>query len=220
MFKITIPEIGSKLKLTKDWCFRISHSKDNESFFQIFDKSYKFSYGVTTGSLEAIIPKGTILSIDRLNISRGSGIYNSIKFSIPKRINNNSLFGGTKFYATLSDSNNIEFELIDCNQQTLDLATSINKSILKLTDGNIRKAEIFIKAIIGATTGIKSFRPQETPTVFLKKAIAKLNKIKHNYYYYYNNQSEFENIKTELISTLEADLRKLKIQNVVETEMS
>jgi hypothetical protein len=214
--KITIPEIGSKIKLTEDWYFKLYHSNDNQSLFQTFEPTYKFIFGVTKGYIEAKIPKGTILSFDNLYLSKGSGLHNSLKFSIPKRINKNNPLGGAKFHAPLIDSNTIEYEMMDCNQDTLSLASRICNTVIKLSDGNISKADGFIKLIIGGTTGINSYRPLDEPTVFLKKAIVKLKKFKQPNYYYYQNPSEFNEVKTELISILEADFRKIKIQNIVE----
>jgi len=71
---------------------------------------FKVSYCAKGDFIIAILPRGVILTINRIYIRQGKSDYDSITFSIPKELNKEfkDLYG--RFWAKLSDINRVQFE--------------------------------------------------------------------------------------------------------------
>lgn len=80
MNKLYIPELGSKIILTKDWKFNITYDHRNFSLYNRLNLQNFINHDI-------IIPKDTVLSIQRIYIRKGSSQYSSLTFSIPKQDN-------------------------------------------------------------------------------------------------------------------------------------
>jgi len=127
--KLFIPTIGTKLKLTKKWDFRLFFEHRNETVMQYFgvhrdDPKYRPIYGLDENRehkhINASFPKNTMLIVDRIYIrAGGSDIkqYDSVTFRVilPDGTANAPVetWGGKirnlrlRFWAKLVDVNNI-----------------------------------------------------------------------------------------------------------------
>ena len=104
MSKLYVPEIGDEIKLSKEWKFNIYNEYRNEALLTHLSlNNQKIERG---GSTEIIIPKDSILKIDRIYIRKGSSDFSSITFYVKYPGSKNKY----RFWAKLSDCNNIEFE--------------------------------------------------------------------------------------------------------------
>lgn len=186
-----LPEIGSKLKLTSDWTFVLYYEYRNSSMFKILNTDTKTSI--------VRIPKDTILNIDRIYIRKGVSAYSSVTFTIPKVINKKHPLGGSRFWAKLSDVNNIEFELLSCNEKTLELIKNIDDKT-KILLNSIQQS-YFMKLLLDGKT-INNIRPQESPEHF----IMKLNMVINNF------KSKYPSITCDLTYEMEILLRKYKLE--------
>lgn len=118
--KLFIPEIGTKLTLTTDWVFTLYHENRNLPLFKFLDiKMWSWGYQDQTCPLPAQVslPAGAVLIVDRIYIRNGKSDFSSVTFraSIPGKKTVKGAFGktGVRFWARLSDVNNIEYELTD-----------------------------------------------------------------------------------------------------------
>jgi len=115
-----IPTIGTKLRLSSDWSFRIQNEKRNQNLIEgAMDVSYDSRWGVTT-KYDLTLPEGTVLTVDRIYIRNNKGEYDSITFlidSCPEERfeSNRNHFGkkGFRFWAKLNDANQIECEIVE-----------------------------------------------------------------------------------------------------------
>lgn len=107
-----IPEIGDLILLTEDWLFKLYYERRNDSLIavsKLADPSYYSSWRtIPQKPIEMDLPKGTVLTIDRIYIRKGASDYSSITFKIKKCIIPD--FEGKRFWAKLSDCNTIKFE--------------------------------------------------------------------------------------------------------------
>ena len=110
------------------------------------------------------IPVDTILSVDRIYVRRGVSNYSSITFTVPKTLNKKSKFAGTRFWTKLSDANKIEFDLLSCNEDTLNLIKKIDEKT-KLVLPSIAQS-VFMRMLLDGKT-INNARPQEPPSHFV-----------------------------------------------------
>lgn len=95
--RMFIPEIGTKIKLTKDWTFTLHKEYRNESLLLERFPSFNLSHDI-----KYTLPAETILTVDRIYIRKGNEEYSSLSFTLP---------GKKRFWAKLSDVNNIHFNL-------------------------------------------------------------------------------------------------------------
>jgi hypothetical protein len=135
--KLLVPEIGTRLVLSKDWTFDLHIEGRNGSLFDALgikiDGELRWGYfeaeylpklkklGFTTrkssgpsvwrdryDAYKAVtIPKGTELTVDRIYIRKNAEDFSSLTFKM-----DGSVFGSKKtirFWAKLADVNNIEF---------------------------------------------------------------------------------------------------------------
>ena len=114
--KLYIPELGDQLRLTSDWIFDLHHERRNASLWkELTGEDYKWIDKVK--STKCIMPKGTVLAVDRIYIRKGASDFSSISFRIvshPKYKKEKKVFGETylhRFWAKLQDCNNIEYDL-------------------------------------------------------------------------------------------------------------
>jgi len=114
-----VPDIGTMVRLTKDWTFRLYAESRNYDFF----KKMKFKYSAQNWRYdnpmednEVTINAGSILKVNRIYIRQGASSYSSLTFNLQKGavVNGNAdIFkkGGIRFWAKLSDVNKMEVEV-------------------------------------------------------------------------------------------------------------
>ena len=111
--KLYVPELGDKLKLTADWTFDLYHESRNENLLKhFFGENFQWESRHNPPK-KVTLPKGTILTVDRIYIRKGASEYSSISFYASGIETPKSSFGKPKrarFWATLSDCNTIEFQ--------------------------------------------------------------------------------------------------------------
>lgn len=102
--KLYIPEIGDQFVLSSDWNFTLYCEYRNESLMK--KNGWEFKWGNTAGDKKPLVmPKGTALKVDRIYIRKGNSDYSSLTFFI-----GSGDWKGCRFWAKLSDVNNIEFD--------------------------------------------------------------------------------------------------------------
>ncbi len=123
--KLYIPEIGDEIRLLSDWTFDLYNEDRNSTMMEkVNDQRRMRAWGDDYGSIPCTVPAGVVLKIDRIYIRKGNKDYSSITFlwkgeALPAKIKTYS-DGSTgriprqpiRFWAKLSDVNNIEFEKI------------------------------------------------------------------------------------------------------------
>lgn len=116
--QLYIPEIGDRLRLTKDWTFTLHYEHRNSSLIEHFGDLFEWRRrsGNDTEPNDKIvtIPLGTILKVDRIYIRKGLEEWSSISFYAEGIGTGSGAFGRPKsarFWAKLSDCNKIEFEI-------------------------------------------------------------------------------------------------------------
>jgi hypothetical protein len=121
--KLYIPENGDEIRLLADWTFDLYNEDRNSSLMEKIGDTRKVTWGGGNyGTIPCTIPAGAVLKIDRVYIRKGNKEYSSITFlwkgeALPSRMET-YLNGETykvpripiRFWAKLSDVNNIEFE--------------------------------------------------------------------------------------------------------------
>lgn len=134
--KLYIPENGDQLRLTADWTFDLYNEDRNSSLMEKIGDVRKTigDWSPKYGAIPCTIPAGAVLKIDRVYIRKGAREYSSITFlwkgeRLPARteeiMSSGYLTNGKptptgefckipaipiRFWAKLSDVNNIEFE--------------------------------------------------------------------------------------------------------------
>lgn len=110
-----IPSIGDKVKLKEDWTFTLHSEYRNDSLFKYaglpvtprwyeWMKDFPERYGPKPTPITYTIPAGSVLTIDRIYIRKGSPEFNSVTFilngaKVDKR--------AVRFWAKLADVNKI-----------------------------------------------------------------------------------------------------------------
>jgi hypothetical protein len=130
--KLYIPEIGDSIKLIEPWTFSLYNESRNESLMEFvgdFRGRMNRYDNSCPETIPCIIPAGEILKVDRIYIRKGIKDYSSITFlwkgkSTEPRIETYGPGYGlsgkqykiprkpVRFWAKLSDVNNIEFEMV------------------------------------------------------------------------------------------------------------
>lgn len=117
--QLFVPTIGSKLKLSEEWRFNVYSEHRNISLGQFIacpnkDKLKKYCYPVENiGTL--ILPKDTVLKLDRIFIRKDMDGFDSMSFfvestSLEKDPNWQGRKSQVRFWAKLEDCNTIKFE--------------------------------------------------------------------------------------------------------------
>jgi hypothetical protein len=112
--KLYVPEIGDRLKLTKDWAFKLYYEHRNTPLLKHFGFEYVWKSGnIKDANEPVILPVGTVLRVDRIYIRNGAQDYSSISFYAEGIRGNGGLDKpkNSRFWAKLLDCNNIEFEV-------------------------------------------------------------------------------------------------------------
>ena len=123
-----IPDIGTRLKLTEDWKFVLQPEHRNEKLFKNLGRSYS-----EQKKLLVTIPKETILTVRRLYIKQGQAAFSSVTFTITKKsCPNNRNLESSKFWSSIGDVNRIQFELGECDEETLESITSLYDNLKEL----------------------------------------------------------------------------------------
>ena len=116
--RLFIPTIGTRIKLLEPWTFTLKAEERNTAFaFKMgqpwLDKHKQliansaFAYSLSSTENKIItLPAGSILVVDRIYIRSNLKEYDSITF----RYKSDKVNG--RFFAVLTEVNNIEFELI------------------------------------------------------------------------------------------------------------
>lgn len=119
--RMFIPELGMRIRLTKDWTFDLHYERRNESLFPLVDPKHgfptEFAWRVKqeVDPVPFTIPKGTVLTVDRIYIRSGNHEFSSLSFRInrtkgkAKQQVDNPFGVGLRFWAKLDDVNQIEF---------------------------------------------------------------------------------------------------------------
>ncbi len=103
--KLYVPEIGDKLKLIKPWSLALFTESRNTGVLEFFN--LPFSWELRETSNKVTIPKGCILTVDRIYIRKGLTEFSSISFFIEGLAKKK-----LRFWAKLEDCNNIEFDIV------------------------------------------------------------------------------------------------------------
>lgn len=117
MAKMYIPHLGAKIKLTADWTFKLYNEyRNKDTLYQVLGiKRPEGRNWPDRPSVDATIPAGTILTVDRIYI-RGKGADQQSFNSLTFRINKGDMPGKTwkgiiRFWAKLDDINGeMEYE--------------------------------------------------------------------------------------------------------------
>ena len=157
-----IPEIGTKLKSTSDWTFVLYQEYRNSKMISAICQT--FSWGRDQKSWLVTVPAETIISIDRIYVRKGVSDFSSVTFTIPKVLNKKSKFAGSRFWVKLSDVNKVEFELVSCNEDTLNLIKKIDEKTKEVLP-SITQSH-FMKMLLDGKT-VNMIRPQEPPSYFV-----------------------------------------------------
>jgi hypothetical protein len=109
-----IPTIGEKFELTADWNFTLYAEHRNKGACKYFELECERWWD--RGALKTkpvMLPKGTILTVDRIYIRKGVKDYDSVSFYVnfPK-IAGEKKRKGFRFWAKLPEVNAIECEWI------------------------------------------------------------------------------------------------------------
>jgi hypothetical protein len=115
--KLFIPTIGTKIKLLKDWKFKIYYERRNDSLLKAQgfidrEQPMKWIDGYGRINFDTSLPAGTQLTVDRIYIRKGSQDFDSVSFWVGTKPKGVGLQGRIRFWAKLEDVNDIEFELI------------------------------------------------------------------------------------------------------------
>ena len=119
--KMFIPHPGQMIRLTEDWKFTLYGEHRNTDLREALEVEYsKYVRGGPPQQAEVVLPKGTVLKISRLYIRGNMREYDSVTFwtvaSPDGRLatkKNGGTGKGRRFWAKLTDVNNIEFEHVD-----------------------------------------------------------------------------------------------------------
>lgn len=123
-FRFFVPEIGTVVRLAKDWTFRLHYEYRNEKLLELFGRSFSWrgldynDHGKKVG--DVTLKAGAELSVNRVYIRQGAGDFSSITFYLsPKSvivIGKSEIVskGKVRFWAKLSDVNKMEVQ-VDTN---------------------------------------------------------------------------------------------------------
>ena len=211
--KLLIPEISSKLKLIKDWDFLLYKNYLNTKFVNILIPLGKFDKQSLCEFVT--IPKDTILNVSKIYIKMGVSSQSSLTFTITKKDNKKHPLAGAKFWASLNDVNEIEFENLECNTETLQLIQDVYEDLRKNYDTS--KIDSFLSIVLDGKN-VNNIRPVIKPDMFLYKCVKVANKkvdINRNF----NNHNKEEKLFfRNMVEYFVPLLRKFKINNILQDE--
>lgn len=206
-----IPDIGSKIHLTKDWSPILYDEYRNSNVFEKLEIK-------RDGNVVITIPKDTVLTTKRIYIKQNAPQYSSITFSILKKDSPDKKLWGAKFWVSLNDANKIEFELTECNEELRKSVTDWLFDVKQVVGTNYNE----IEATIIENKSLTKFRPLEDGYTFYLNAITKLKERVErykevistpNYSYSYTKSMEAYEKTLEIGNKY---FRKFKINNFIE----
>jgi hypothetical protein len=119
LMKMYIPSIGDEIVLTSNWEFGLWNERRNYDFLVFLGDVTKeyWDYFYSNKSMKSrpcVIPKGSLLKIDRIYIRKGVSDYDSITFYWkglpPKPGSKSKKTRAIRFWVKLEDANKIEFK--------------------------------------------------------------------------------------------------------------
>lgn len=198
-----VPDIGTRLKLTENWNVIIQ----DEYRVNILEKM-----GITSERDKKyliIIPKDTILTVKKIYVRQGNATYSSVSFSIKKKdCPNNKLMEGSKFWASLSDVNRLQFELETCNEETLESITLLYDNLKKTIPGN--PFNKIVKTIF-SNGNIVKLRPQEDGYIFFQDMFSRIEKDLS-----FKSILDKEKLYDEVMLIINKGYRKYKLRSLIE----
>lgn len=111
---LSIPELGSKLKLAKPWTFTLYSEHRNETVIKMLGHEFNYRTHCDSNAVVCIVklPKGTVLTLDRIYIRKGASEYSSLSFMITQCSLERLSKGRRRFWAKLDECNQIKYELV------------------------------------------------------------------------------------------------------------
>lgn len=99
-----IPPLGTQIVLAETWEFKLWYERRNDSLINKMNIDVTdIRYGRDLGYVS--LPKGTVLSVDRIYIRKGCEDYNSVTFRIKECVHKK--YEKARFWAKLNDVNKI-----------------------------------------------------------------------------------------------------------------
>lgn len=119
MAKLFIPEIGFTLTLNKDWAFTLHYEYRNRELWEALGHQMPSRYDLRfTATEPCVLPKNTVLKLDRIYIRKGKEDFSSLSWYIedtpltlaaPVVGKRGFKQGKKRFWAKLDDCNGIEY---------------------------------------------------------------------------------------------------------------
>lgn len=155
--KFYIPEIGTRMRLTADWSFKLFKEHRNDTMLELygFEKSV---YIKQNEHVMQTLPAGTLLTVARLYIRNGMSGFSSITFNVAA--NKKAKRKACRFWVKLEDANLIEYEASEEDQPWwFGIVTRLRAGETVLAYPEDRDLGLAVKL----KTGIKLFpRKEET----------------------------------------------------------
>lgn len=182
--KLYIPDIGTKLVLKEDVDVTIFDEYRNTILDKFYNNRTAWKSTVIT------LPKGLMLSIDRIYVRKGLSQYSSVTFNIPKvktkkeklefPYNTDDQFGGYKFWLKLLEVNTLEVEPALNNIETKNLFIEyykdLEKHLMEKYDvGECTKALNYINNLLPSGQTVTNIDTKDNIDVFMNNFIKKLN---------------------------------------------
>lgn len=110
--RLFVPELGTILSLSKDWNFKLYNEYRNAKFGLKYDPTLdkkKFNgwyFDEQLKSMDVVLVAGTQIKLDRIYVRKGQKDYSSLSFHIVS-----GKFKSSRFWAKLSDCNEVEFDM-------------------------------------------------------------------------------------------------------------
>lgn len=216
--KLFLPEIGNRLVLTKDWEFVLYWERRNAKLMEKLGHKFEYIWthrpntnGTKKRNFLVTIPAGTVMGVDRIYIRRGVSDFSSVTFTIPKAENKKHPYAGVRFWASLSDVNQIDYELLTCNEATLGDLRRINDE-LKKEIPDPQTHSYFMGVILGGKT-LNMIRPQENTITYIREASKRITELGEGDKRMKTNEG-FEKVR----EFLGLEYRKLKVKELVEDD--
>ncbi len=160
-----IPEIGTKLILTEDSNVVLYKDTKNNNLAHALSLDPE-------KNTDIIIPAGTIMTIRGFYLKQAYSHKSSVVFSIAKNCSPNKKFHGQSFRLMLSDVNNIEYKLSDCDEILLKDLKWCMESIKKIAP--YLDLYRYVESLLFDTKNINTFREMGEGREFYETAIKKL----------------------------------------------
>lgn len=115
-----VPDIGDCIKLSKDWIFYLQREHRNHLDLSVYGTGRKMQkdsfsfYKDYEDFNEVMIPKDSVLKVDRIYIRKGAAGFSSITFNLIEV--SGKKVKAQRFWAPLRECNKIEFEFDQANK--------------------------------------------------------------------------------------------------------